>query len=281
MKCISVAALLLISPASAVAAPSWVPVAIDPAGAVIVPVVINNNGPFPFLLDTGASHSVISESLADRLKLQRVAKVRVMTSTGGATRPVARLDQTSIGSARSDNVLPSIASAAQLASIKPGIEGIIGQDFLFALNYTLDYRRRRLIWSDAAGEEGGTRLPLVWRDGRYLVEIAAAGNDSAMMLVPDSGANGFVMFARKGRTPAALDRATQTMSVHSMSGTHAARMMLRRELRIGDVTVRDQPVAVIAREEGDERDGHGLLPLHVFASVSFNARDQCLIVRRD
>jgi hypothetical protein len=58
-------------------------------------------------------------------------------------------------------------------------------------------------------------------------------------------------------------------------------MMMMRELRIGDLTVRDQQVAVIARDESDVLEGDGLLPLHVFASVTFNAREQCLVLRRD
>ena len=57
---------------------------------------------------------------------------------------------------------------------------------------------------------------------------------------------------------------------------------IMRELQIGDVTVRNQLVAVIAREAGDEVEGEGdgLLPLHLFASVTFNAREQSLVVRR-
>ena len=51
--------------------------------------------------------------------------------------------------------------------------------------------------------------------------------------------------------------------------------------RIGDVTVRDQTVALIVRDGVDVPEGDGLLPLHLFASVSFNTREQCLVIRRD
>ena len=53
-----------------------------------------------------------------------------------------------------------------------------------------------------------------------------------------------------------------------------------RELQVGNVIFRNQPVAVIARDEVDALEGDGLLPLHLFASVSFNAREQCLVLRR-
>jgi predicted aspartyl protease len=295
MRYVAAVLLMLFWTAKAVANPSWVPVAIDSAGAIIVHVRINDRGPFPFLLDTGASHSVVSESLTERLKLRLVAETTVTTSTGREIRGVVRLNETSIGSARSETVLASVAPASRLAAIARGIDGIIGQDFLFSFNYTLDYRRHRLIWTDGASTAEGTRLPLIAQHGRYLVQIAVPGERTPMMLVPDSGANGFVMFARHGRTRMSLHAfappdgnrfgeagwSAQTTSVHSVSGRQTVRTMMMRELRIGDVTVRDQPVAVIARDGGDEREGDGLLPLHLFASVSFNAREQCLIIRRD
>jgi hypothetical protein len=279
MTYLAAVVLVLISAATASAAPSWVPLAIDPAGAIIVHVRINDSGPFPFLLDTGASHSVISDTLFERLKLEIVARTTVMTSTGSETRPVVRVTQTSIGSVRSENLLASVAPSSQLASIARGIDGIIGQDFLFSFNYTLDYRRRRLVWTDAASDEDGTRIPLVAQRGRYLARVPLGGTGTAALLVPDSGANGFVMFARNGRTRVPLEPTPHVMSLHSLSGTHDVRAMMMRELRIGDVTLRDQAVAVVARD-GDESEGDGVLPLHLFASVSFNAREQCLVLRR-
>ena len=42
-------------------------------------------------------------------------------------------------------------------------------------------------------------------------------------------------------------------SVHSLSGRQIVRTMMLRELRLGDLTLREQPVAVIARETSDPR----------------------------
>ena len=280
MRYVATAVFVLFRTANAIANPSWVPIAIDSAGAIIVHVRINDSGPFPFLLDTGASHSVVSVSLAERLKLPLVASTTVTTSTGRETRGVVRLTQTSIGSVRSGTVLASVAPASHLASIVRGIDGIIGQDFLFSFNYTLDYRRRRLIWTDGGTAGEGTRLQLVAQHGRYLVQIAVPGERTPLLLVPDSGANGFVMFARGGRTRVALEAVAQRTSVNSLSGRQTAPTMMMRELQIGDVTVRNQPVAVIARDGVDADEGDGLLPLHLVASVSFNAREQRLVVRR-
>jgi hypothetical protein len=159
------------------------------------------------------------------------------------------------------------------------IEGIIGQDFLFAFNYTLDYRHHRLSWTDDDARDGGTRLPLVAEQGRYLVRLRSDGTRAPVLLVPDSGSNGFVLYARDGRVPLPLEATSAILSVHSLSGRHDARAMILRELKLGDVTVRDQPVALVSRDSANRLEGDGLLPLHLFASVSFNARDKQLTIR--
>ncbi len=264
------------------AEPDSVVLWIDPSGAVVVPVSIDGQGPFPFLLDTGSSHTAISRSLALRLGLVYVAKSSVLTSTGREWRPVVRINQTQIGSAESENLLASVVPPAQLGIIARDIEGIIGQDFLFGLNYTLDYGRRRLSWTsgDALERPGASRLPLVRREGRYLVQIASNTGVMPVLLVPDSGASGFVVFQREGRTPLALDPVPEEMSVQSLSGRQRARTMRLRELLLGRVTVRNQPVAVLERDPQDALEGDGLLPLHVFSTVAVNAEHGYIVLTK-
>jgi predicted aspartyl protease len=255
-------------------------VRIDESGGIVVPVIIDGSGPFSFLLDTGSTHSVVSQSLADRLALHVVAKTSVSTSAGREWRPVVEMNQTTIESARSARLLASVATRAQLDAVARGIDGIIGQDFLFALNYTLDYRRKRLAWNDGASNAAGVRLPLVMQGGRYLVRVTSSSDESPLLLVPDSGASGFVAYERNGSTKLSLGPAAGSITVHSLSGAQSARTMMLRELRFGTVRIRNQPVAVVTRDPEDLVEGDGLLPLHLFASVTFNAREQCLVLRR-
>ncbi len=255
-------------------------VRIDESGAVVVPVNINGLGPFPFLLDTGSSHSVVSQSLVQQLALRVVAKTSVLTSTGREWRRVVTLDETMIGVERSEGILATVTPSAQLEVIARGIEGIIGQDFLFELNYTLDYRRKRFTWNDGRFDAGGTRVPLIAQAGRYLVQVAGADQEPPMLLVPDTGASGFVAYERNGRTRLTLKAVTGATAVHSLSGEQIVRTMMLRDLRLGDLTLKDQAVAVVARDPNDVVEGDGVLPLHLFASVSFNAREPCLVLRR-
>jgi len=288
--------IVVLAPTAVAAETSEIDIRIDETAGVIVPVTIDGSGPFPFLLDTGSTHSVISGSLAERLAMRFVAKTSVLTSTGREWRPVVELNQTTIARARSERLLASVAPSAQLDSIARGIEGIIGQDFLFAFNYTLDYRRKRLTWHDGNSHNAGIRLPLVARGGRYLVQVTSPGEKAPLLLVPDSGANGFVMFAHNGRTRVPLEpvapafstpaayrfgeaSSPQRTAIHSLSGGQDVRTMMMRELRLENAALRNQRVAVLERAPGDAVEGDGLLPLHVFASVTFNAGEGYLIVR--
>jgi hypothetical protein len=263
---------------AAAAEPAWVALSIDAAGTVVAPVTINGSGPFLFLVDTGSSGSVISDALARHLDLEPIAATWVLTSASRQLRPVVRLDLTSIGTVRTEGLLASVVSSSQFAAIARSIDGIIGQDFLSGFNYTLDYRRRRLSWTAGDVINGDARLPLIAQNGRYLIEITSS-NASPVRLVPDSGANGFVVYSRKGLTRVRLEPPAGEMAVHSLSGRQSAQTMWLRELKLDSLTVRNQPVAVIAREQGEVVEGDGLLPLHLFDSVSFNADDRYIVLR--
>lgn len=274
-KCFVVILILTISRLAAAEAPT-VPIIINDAGSIIVPVKVNGSGPFRFLLDTGASHSVIADTLASKLALPTIGTTTVATSIGEEVRDVVQLNLTTIGPARSEGLRPSIASVARLAAIVRGIHGIIGQDFLFGFNYTLDYRKHRLVWFDEVRDDAA--LALVVRGGRYLVPIDD-GTSEPMLLVPDSAATGVVMFERDGRTRLPLDRTLHMTNVTTLSGARAARSMMLRELRLGAATLKDQLVAVLKRDVRNPLEGDGLLPLHLFASVTFDAREQRIVFR--
>lgn len=49
-----------------------VPITVKPNGRVLIPVTINDTGPYPFVMDTGASSSCIRDDIAKRLNLPLV-----------------------------------------------------------------------------------------------------------------------------------------------------------------------------------------------------------------
>ena len=265
---------------SLAAQPHSVPFSLDPSGAISIPVSVNGASPVRFLLDTGSNRSTISTHLASRLNAQYIAKTSVRTATGVELRPVARLDIVTIGSAVMNGLLVSVAPSTHLEAIAPQIEGIIGQDFLAGHNYTLDYRKRRLTWDGASRAVERRCLAMLEREGRYLLQLPAIGkSERTVLLVPDTGASGLVLYERGGRTPLPLEPGLGLARLQSMSGSRDVKSMMLRELNVGNSTLRNVPAVVVAREY-DPAEADGLLPMHLFSRVTFDARERCLIIEQ-
>ena len=259
------------------AAPDEIELSPQPSGAIKAPVSVNGRGGFGFLLDTGSSHSTLSRELADRLALPLIAKARVLTPAGVQVQPVVRLERIAIGNACVEGLMPSVVSLAELSQLEPGVDGVIGQDFLSAFDYTIDYRRKRLLWTAEAADEH-LRLPLIRVGNRSLVRLPSVGGGAPILMVPDSGSEAFVLFERNGRTALDVDAYTFA-SVSALGMRRAGRAAILRRLQIGEVTLRNQPAVVVARDASSTVEPDGLMPLHPFGSVSFNNSEGYLVVR--
>jgi len=176
--------------------------------------------------------------------------------------------------------MPSVVSLAQLRATESGVDGVIGQDFLQAFDYTVDYRRKRLRFMAEHEAEHHVRLPLVRAGDRSLVQLPGHSGDGPLLMVPDSGSEGFVIFERNGRTAVRVDPVSQFVGVSGLASQRVGRGALLRELKVGAVTLRNQPAVVLERAGARAVEGDGLMPLHQFSSVSFNNSEGFMVVRR-
>ena len=256
-----------------------VPLRIAVDGLISVEVVINGNR-VRLMLDTGSSRSAVSSKLARSLGLAPVAKATVVTSAGRAERGVVSLEEVSVGTVVKRGLLATVLEDADMAIFDAGYSGILGQDFLFDQNYTLDYKDGRLSWtSDASAPPDATPLALHAVHGRWMVALPqAARSDRALTLVPDSGASELVLFdyaaQRMELSPVACCARVSTIT----GGQYAQLVMLPR-LKVGAVLLRSQQAVVVHRPQLDASSGDGLLPLSLFAGVTFDARSKTMWVR--
>ena len=131
-------------------------------GGILVPVTLNGTGPFQMLLDTGANHSSISEELAGTLNATPVARAVVSTPAGDRERLVVQIDRFGVGPIAVAGTATAVPAEELL--LAGDIAGVLGQDVLAGLRYTIDYDDRRIIWDDR-------RAP----DGRGTIAVLAAG----------------------------------------------------------------------------------------------------------
>lgn len=249
-------------------------------GEVVIPLFIDGEGPYRFLLDTGSSHTVISETLATTLGAVPVAKAPIATSVGSLLALVVRLPDVAVGSARVESLLATSLPPNVADMLGDGILGVLGQDFLSQFNYTLDYRTSRLSWDDEDQIEKGVRLALEPSHGRFLVHLPQdARCRCPLRLVPDSGANGVVLFAGTAADRLAVHTIVTPMRTSTLVGEGTARGVIVRALMVGAATLWQLPAAKVVLPEGTTEDGDGLLPLSLFARVSFRHRDGYMLVQ--
>jgi predicted aspartyl protease len=249
-------------------------------GEIVIPVFIGGAGPFRFLLDTGSSHTVISQSLATTLGVVAVAKAPIATSLGSILAPVVRLPDVAVGSARVESLLATSLPPSVADMLGDGISGVLGQDFLSQFNYTLDYRTSRLSWDEDGQIAKGERLVLEPSHGRFLVQLPQERRcECPVRLVPDSGANGVVLFAGTNADRLPVDAAATSMRVSTLAGDGTVRGVIVKELLVAPVTLRDLPAARVVLPGGTIEDGDGLLPLSLFDRVSFRPHAGYMVVQ--
>jgi hypothetical protein len=68
------------------------------------------------------------------------------------------------------------------------------------------------------------------------------------------------------------------VGLRGVVGERAGEGALIQALRIGGLVMHNEPAVVVQRPGSAAGDADGLLPLHRFARVSFNARERCLSI---
>jgi hypothetical protein len=120
----------------------------EPDHLILVPVYVNNAGPFDFIFDTGASMTVISPATARAAGIGeggRKAKA-LGANKGQLDARVVRLRSVRIGTIETRNIYGAVMTLAPLnRSMAVRVGGIIGYNLLRRYRLTIDYRKRR-VW---------------------------------------------------------------------------------------------------------------------------------------
>jgi hypothetical protein len=114
----------------------------DHIGRVVVPVKINGQGPFRFIVDTGANHSTISPELVRLLRLRTDSGPLVTLDgiTGTAQVSYVSIDRLQAGDLTiEDTTLPVVA-----ASVMAGADGILGAAGMSQKSLLIDFQRNRV-----------------------------------------------------------------------------------------------------------------------------------------
>jgi hypothetical protein len=206
------------------------------------PIGVNGQGPFAFVVDTGANQSVISDELATQLGLAR-GPMESLNGVAGVQMTATTTAKLNVGDRRDDEVTLSILPSAAIGGL-----GMLGLDRLEDQRLTLDFRGQRLrieasrrAWRDP----DDIAMKAHRRDGQLtLVDADLAGVPVVAFL--DSGAQNTIgnMALRElavTRSPTSLWSVVPVLSATGQ--TIDAEFADLPQLRVGGLHLPNWPVA--------------------------------------
>ncbi len=250
--------LLIAAPAAAQeAAPVTEPSAVPAAPApdllaftdldtrMTVPVRIADNGPYRFIIDTGAQRTVISRELTASLSLPRGRDVRLTAMSGTSTEETVMIPSLSVSSVAGTRI-----EAPALAGVNLGAAGLLGIDTLQGHAVRIDFDRKLMsvtpsskchAHDDALPGEivvrarslfGQLVVTDAWCDGVRVRVVLDTGSPVSM-----GSAALQRRFARRGRTPVPIELVSVT------GGKVAAAYTQLPPVTMGALTIQSLPVA--------------------------------------
>jgi predicted aspartyl protease len=156
----------------------------DPSQRLTLPVMVNDHGPYDFLVDTGAGRTLISRELATSLGLPPGGKVRLREMAGAGAASTVLIDRLAIGA----RVVRHVEAPA-LAADNIGAAGMLGVDALRDLHVVMDFKAMRLSSSPSRAEAVDSRTIVVHGKNRLgeLILSHSSVRGVPILVVIDSG----------------------------------------------------------------------------------------------
>lgn len=214
---------------------------------MLAPVSVNRQGPFNFLLDTGANTSCVSNKLMEKLSLTSGETARVHTVVGVRHRPIVILDELQVGTRNRKRVrtpaLPIKGSE---------VDGVLGVDWLKGQRLVMDFKQKSMLITRSQHDDNQPGkvvvVPARRRHGQLTI-VDADLSGKRISAIIDSGAQGTLCNsklrdlvraseARKGKVEPPRLVKMETLAGESFTGESVFLPFLRLGgLHLGNVPV--------------------------------------------
>lgn len=213
---------------------------------IVVPLRINQSGPYDFLVDTGAQISTVDPSLASELRL----KVRGTTGFAGAGTygryEFAYLDELQAGGRSVAELLVVIQDLGELKAADPRVRGILADNFLEHFDLLIDNRQRILCLDDSnvlARATQGERISLSEPYGSgddlpftrpMIIAVRVSGfREKPLLLRLDSGSNAPMLHAANPKMRLMINNKTPTLRRVVEGAEQLFAVLPRQDVEVG------------------------------------------------
>ena len=251
----------------------------DRTQRMTVSVDVEGQGPYPFIVDTGAERTVVARELAEALSLTPSGDVVLATVANIRRVPSVQIDSMRVGRRTLSDIRAPALEGANL-----GAMGMLGVDSLQSQRVVFDFQRQELTLSHSHRDDdnwpgdtivirGKTKL------GRMILTDATIDGQRVRVIV-DTGSQQTVGNMALRRRLAARDRLGRVgvMELIGVTGDRVdAEYAITRRLRLGGLHINDMPIAFADFQlfqylELDERPAIllGMDALRLFERVSID-----------
>lgn len=172
-----------------------------PQPLILLPVRVNGQGPFDFILDTGAGTSLLSTELAKQLDVKILGSKEGHSAGGKVSVSLGKVDSLTLGETKLEGVEVGVVDLSHIGrAVGAKLDGDLGYNFLKHFRVTIDYRDFELRLEDPK------RVESFARGAQTQVAIRLAAPAKPLILV-DVHANG------RGPFQFAIDTGTSTTAI--------------------------------------------------------------------
>lgn len=228
---------------------------------IIVKATIGTVKNVNMILDTGTSPSAISQELADRLKLRgKTESLQTLNATIQTQSLILPGIQIGPLAARPIRVVVQDLGFIE-RSLGISLGGIAGLDILSSGSFTIDYRRKKIVFGPIAASEKTVRFE---KQEPFLTVKAVIEGQTVRLLV-DSGTWGLLVYRNRLQTTQQQVRFDSNASISTAGGTTNVRW-LRAVVSLGKDNLGTRNVAIPDVDSDHRSEFDGLLG---FAKMGF------------
>jgi len=219
---------------------------------VIAEGAIGNLHNLNFLVDTGASPSVVDQKIAHDLKLaEQPERVNLWNKSVQARQVV--IPSLSLGPVRVESI-PVLAEDLSFLQKALGfkVHAIVGMDVLRKSSFTINYKAKEILF----GVPENLAYSVPFETDTPVITVRMGFQDRRLRMVVDSGGLDLTLFRSRVSEPTGL-QAMGTETVADAGGTFQRTKVRIPELHIGKETLGAQTAFLVddRKDEGDDFDG--------------------------